>query len=210
METIKIIDEKTIERNGIKYVPEKAEETKFKVGQWVVFLPEKAKDMHLYTDFWNAPHIMRILKITNADNYLHFDENQDPYNNGDKSSNVCDCFRPATKEEIEAHLRKICDEKGYKKGMKVKDANDGLVSVITENEPEEYRPEYDSLVIRSRAKDHDYRVTNLYYNGKFAEILPDLKKKPETREEFEAFLDDYTIAVPTFEPRNKFLNLYKW
>jgi hypothetical protein len=201
METIKIIDEKTIERNGIKYVPEKAEEPKFKVGQWVVFLPEKAKDMHLYTDFWNAPHIMRILKITNADNYLHFDENQDPYNNGDKSSNVCDCFRPATKEEIEAHLRKICDEKYIGKKARSLCSN-------TENKVTKFYKYFEYNDSLQYYTENETWNSVVYEQGEFAEIIPDKKPKPVTRKDFEEFLAAYEGNYFNGFAMSSFLNDY--
>lgn len=188
METIKIIDDKTIEVDGVIFVPQ--EKPEYKIPAWYKYVNGSTEK------------IFRATAQANGD--LYDDEGRAYYSR---------CCTPATSSEIEAHLRKICDAKGYKKGMKVKDANDGLISIITGNEPEEYRLNYDSLVIRSNGIDHDYAVTNLYYKGKFAEILPDLKKKPETREEYEEMIQEYfnqNSEIPFATPVNKFLNQYSW
>jgi hypothetical protein len=46
----------------------------------------------------------------------------------------------------------------------------------------------------------------IYGEGKFAEILPDKKKKPETKEEFEQMMADYISSDLT---RSNFLNQYE-
>lgn len=93
------------------------------------------------------------------------------------------------KLEYGANLIKLAKEKGLTRiGAKVKDADDGLVSVITGSEVA-YRNVFDSLVIDSKG-DHMYTITNLYYQGKWAEIIPE-KKLPKTKREAEEFLTEY-------------------
>jgi len=72
----------------------------FKVGDWVVFNVEKAKEMNLYTNFWNKSHILKIDEINN--NSLSFNNS-----NLSNLSNHIKLFRLATPVEIESVQPKI-------------------------------------------------------------------------------------------------------
>jgi hypothetical protein len=140
-------------------------ETEFKVPGWYMY---------------REPGRVIVFRATQiCGNYFEDDRGESYF--------IYDC-RPAIKEEIESHLRKVAEEKGLIKfGIRLKDADDGLIS-ISQNTGYEYRPNYDSFVVSSEG---EYAVTNLYFNGKWAEIIPSKKKLPKTKEEFGAFLGAY-------------------
>jgi hypothetical protein len=187
METIKIIDEKTIERNGIKYVPEKAEEPKFKVGQWVVFNPEIAKTIGYYTSFWNKPYVLRITDL--SDYTLHFSCDQHPEAGRASFSNHYKCFRPATPQEIESHLRSICEK--YV-GKKVKCLEDWKMKGHLTSNKFKYESHHDEFWMED--SEHPYLAICVYKDGTFADILPSLKPKPETKEDYKDFIMDWRLS----------------
>lgn len=192
METIKIIDEKTIERNGIKYVPEKAEKPEFKVGQWVI------------SDNAQPRTPARVLKIDGV--YLTFDN----YCGHQDSLAYRDWMRPATKEEIEAHLRKICEEKGYKAGVKIRNMINAERHTIKRADFTYYMND-DSLHCSTPEEEWRHREHSnpaIYYQGEFAEVIPDKKPKPVTRKDFEEFLAAYEGNYFNGFAMSSFLNDY--
>jgi len=156
---------------------ETKQEPEFKIGQWVIgkndYYPTEPERIREIEGCQYKPELWtKRLK----------DESYDfPWNS-------FEYIRPATEEEIESHLKKICDEKYI--GKRVKSLHD-----------ENYIQKALSFWVYSFNEDRLwYEIkserqvsTNLliYEQGKFAEIIPDKKKKPETREEFLIFLDDY-------------------
>jgi hypothetical protein len=123
--------------------------------------------------------------------------------------------------QTELKSLKLAEEKGLTKiGTKVKDAHDGLVSIIAGQYPEYRGGGYDSLVIESVQEQpipipyeivlngikHPYGVTNLYYQGKWAEIVPDKKKLPKTKKELSALFEAYFLTSISL---NEFLNDYE-
>ncbi|MCJ7447945.1 MAG: hypothetical protein MUO72_09640 [Bacteroidales bacterium] len=88
---------------------------------------------------------------------------------------------PATQQEIESHLRKICDEKYI--GKRVKGIN-GFTDIISKFLS--YESDSDTM----RYKGEGNFIIYLYENGKFAEIISDKKKLPKTKEEFKKFIGD--------------------
>jgi len=109
-------------------------------------------------------------------------------------------IRHATKDEIESHLRKICDEKYI--GKKVKCLHCGEYTIINTPHPSGYDKKYDQFWMIASNSDG----VCVYEQGKFASIIPDKKKPPETREEFEKFHKEY-IESPL--PFPEFLDQYE-
>lgn len=114
-----------------------------------------------------------------------------------------------TEDEIESHLRKICDEKYV--GKKVKCLRNWDCDKINKEEAvKPYVIEYDRYWMR--ADNGNYIC--VYANGKFAEIIPDKKPLPKTREEYKEFLDDFWHALPEDDDMpglvsDDFLNQYE-
>lgn len=94
--------------------------------------------------------------------------------------------------EYETNLIKLANEKGLTRiGARVKDAHDGLVSIITGDAVEYRGGSYDSLVIKSNGIEHFYAITNLYYKGVWATVVSDKKKCPKTKEEIKQMYYDW-------------------
>lgn len=111
--------------------------------------------------------------------------------------------RPTTPQEIESHLRKICDEKYI--GKEVRDlAWDNEIFV-----PLQFH-EYESFCDKIWYT-HDRGIIKLYGSGQFAEIIPEKKRLPKTREEFEKFYQDWEYSKYSVSPTgfNEFLNEYE-
>ena len=157
MKTIKVIDDKTIEVDGKRYVEVPEPQTEFKVGQYII------------ADGDSIPR--RITRATSAiiecDKYFYY-----PW-----------AVRLATPAEIEAHLKKEAERRGYK-GKRVKSAGDGHTDTVIDI------CEFISGTLYGDGANGRHVI--LYDRGKWAEILPDKKKLPKTREEFMKFLGDYT------------------
>jgi len=153
----------------------------FKVGDWIISLMSHGNEIQ---------HIKSI-----SDNCVEYDMGCSPrYPHGHYSWRGY--IRHATKDEIESHLKKICDEK-YPVGTK-----------------------YKSLVYGDFAQvkgifryfiEGDYMTDGfggcVYDNGKFAEILPDKKKLPKTKAEFNTFLGAW--ANRHTSTTDEFLNDYE-
>jgi len=142
-------------------------ELEFKVGDWVVFDNPTQEGL---------PVIFRITRVEN--NYVLDDSNT--------SYGKTKYLRLADTDEIESHLRKICDEKYV--GKKVR-------CIGFENEVHEikefslYNNEYDLM--------YYYIYDNadtccVYQGGRFAEIVADeFKKLPKTVDELVLLLQDF-------------------
>lgn len=160
--------------SGIKQEPE------FKVGQWVFF------------DGTSHQNIHRISKI-NSDGI-----GIDDY--GSKLDLDSGYYRFATKEEIEAHLKKICDKKYI--GRRVKSLiNEGYIETI---ECFNYYGEENDEI---NCIDINHCQMTVYCKGKFAEIIPNKKKLPKTKGEFNTFLGHWCSRHT--KTTKEFLNDYE-
>ena len=106
-------------------------------------------------------------------------------------------WRLATPQEIESHLRKIAEEKGFfKNGTKFKSINQNEVGSIRTIKPFRgnvdikwvYHDSNDSLFccngMDTKSIDGKYVCSNpsIYEGGKWAEIIPEKKKLPSTKD----------------------------
>jgi hypothetical protein len=160
-----------LKERGLKIVEIDPIESKpeFKVGDWVSVKPSEGIS------------IKRISKVINPE--IGWFESEE--------GNIIlplTCIYLATKDEIEFHLKKEAKRRGLiGKGLRLKDAHDGYIGISSDCYYE-YRPQYDSLVVASKG---DYAVTNLYYKGKWAEIIPEKKKFPKTKKELMEVVADF-------------------
>jgi len=169
MKNIEFISESELKVDGVKFVPEKVSKPEFKVGMWIIGS----------TDYYNPSVPCRVIEVDGEKvTYCYIDT-------GCKKFQTCE-LRPATPAEIESHLRKICDEKYV--GKKVRSMHDNFyiqkpISLWG------YWPIEDELWYQIGGKS----TTNVlvYKQGKFADIIPDKKSKPETREDHKNFLADF-------------------
>lgn len=141
-------------------------ETEIKVGTWVISDNAMPKTPHYCTNF-SAGGDIAIL-----DNF-----------GGSKMSEYWRGFmRPATPAEIEAHLRKVCEK--YV-GKRVRCLENGKIGIPFESQA--YYFSDDEFWMNCS----EIVGACVYKKGKFAEILPDKKKKPETKEDYIALLRDW-------------------
>jgi len=201
MKTAKEIRKETVlkpflqERKGILYTAKevdaiaeeyasqfKVEEPKpeFKVGDWVMGVIDRSI-------------IGRIIKI---DKYaLLLDNDMDSsifYSTcGHLLENAIgkNCFRPATKDEIESHLKKICDEKYVGKRVKCLAFPERGIFQLGKKIKCEYFPNSDKLIVVNPMY-NNVEVPAVYSKGKWAEIIPEKKKLPKTKEELEVLFGD--------------------
>lgn len=178
MKNLKEIEKDVFEVSArLKHIQEdiaklQTKEPEFKVGQWVI---GKDKD---------SPFVpARIMSIDEGVvNYLYWGNlsnvERESYQRKER-------IRPATKEEIESHLRPICDKKYV--GKKVRDMLNGEIRKVGEFEEYDFERDLMSYYLEGN---YNYAVRP-YFDGKFAEIIPSKKKLPKTKEEFGAFLGAY-------------------
>lgn len=81
-------------------------------------------------------------------------------------------FRLATESEIESHLIKVAEKKGFKEEIRYHDAETNSTCIIKENDFW-YDVVYDGLT--------DGWGGWVYYKGKWATIIPDKKPLPKTK-----------------------------
>jgi len=164
MKNIVYVSEKEVLIDGQKFVKEETKQPEFKVGQWFVW--EETDELH------------RIVNMTG--NRLWFINENDNNRKQFLFSQEC---RLATPQEIEAHLKKIFDEKYV--GKKIKSVNDGHIGCV--------KSFFSYLNKQDMAyAEDDKGIIYFYAKGKFAEIIPDKKKLPKTKEEFNKFLGAFT------------------
>ncbi len=158
--------------------PINAEPTpKFKVGDWIIRkdgnIPKRIKYVDKYAFLCDD-------EISD-----HLFENADGY---------C-AYRFATQSEIESHLIKIAEKKGFKNGVMFtglrfhRDCK--MLWQVGSTDVEQFKGYY---------KDGDYLIVEdvkngvwelIYQQGKWATIIPDKKPLPKTKEEFMNFLGTY-------------------
>ena len=172
---------------------EEKHEPEFKVGDWAGY---KTVDGRI--------HLFKIDHFENNRVYgQSFEYEDDLYR---VTWECCtDGLISVTKEEIEAHLKRICNKRYIGKKARCLIDNEDIKRIECFAE---YDYDDDSIVYN----DKDSRNMYIYQQGKFAEIIPDKKKRPETRAEFEEFLIAYNNnrLIP-FEDLNyyEFLNQYE-
>ena len=105
--------------------------------------------------------------------------------------NSFEYVRLATDKEIESHLRKICDEKYI--GKKAKCLYDNDEQIIT---TKKHPTGYDNYRDRFWMCEKNEKGMLVYEQGIFAEIIPDKRKKPETKEERKKFMDELMSKLP--------------
>jgi hypothetical protein len=157
---------------------EKELKPEFKVSAWYKF---------------NNHEEIKIFGAVDEDNtYL--------YDNEDTAYPKRSCT-PATPQEIESHLRSVCDK--YV-GKKVK----GLIGDYNAESILNSYASYEKIDDTFWMKNERHLWVCLYSNGVFAEILPSLKPKPVTREDFEKFLAAYEGNYFNGFAMSSFLNDY--
>lgn len=165
MKTFTFIDNNTVEIDGQTFRKEESKPLpEFKLGDWVILKP------------YNKHFPQRISEINRP--YFWVDNETDGYLFRD--TNGFYNLRLATPAEIEAHLRKICDEKYV--GKRVKCLVDGRYIV---SDFWEYSATEEGICYRAKG---DSDGVWLYKRGKWAEILPDKKPLPKTKDDFITFL----------------------
>ncbi len=108
--------------------------------------------------------------------------------------------RPATPTKIESRLRKICDEKYIGKKVKCLYRNTEVKFLVS------YLDNYDYINdILWYSTDYHSNIC-VYKQGIFAEIIPDKKKLPKTKEEFEKAFNEFANSMDDI---NDFLNKYE-
>ncbi len=195
MKNIVYVSEKEVLIDGVSYVSkikEEIDQPGFKVGQWYVF----------------NNTLFRVTAMS-RDEIEYNDEN------GDDFFIVGSCkytnSRPATPQEIEAHLSKVLTEKGFVKGATYISLGSGATVKIIK-EPSFFYFELSDLMGISGI---DPIIHDMVYNkGQFAEIIPDKKKLPKTREELKITLELFANAIQcdpehTGRSADKFLDQYE-
>jgi hypothetical protein len=142
--------------------PQESKESEFKVGQWVC--------LH------GSSYPYRIEKIDNNGNLF--------VNNLCGTSHLITSggFHLATPQEIENHLKKIAEEKGFKNNTLIRGLtaqSEPFYSCYVMETPLSYNEPEDSLCSQSGDR--------VYCRGKWAEIVPVKKKLPKNKEELKQF-----------------------
>ena len=201
MKTIKI-DDRTVNVDGIIY---ERKEPQFKVGQWVIINNYDALcSTHeygrrykgwKYNLFPKCYEPMRIIEMCNIDlqpDSLIVEQFGHVFIFGRRHK-----ARPATHDEIEEHLIKVKDQK-YKNGATLKSAK------------------YESTFKYDASRNGCYDLEDdefwcggmiIYHKGKWAEILPEKKRLPKTKEEYEEFIEEWR-RYPNHNVR-EFVNQYE-
>lgn len=161
----------------VEYIKKFNQELKFKVPGWYVFEAGKSKEYYV------------IFYAREGDaTSLYSKENKLWY-----SIKYC---RSATPAEIEAHLRKICDEKGYKEGVKIKDMNTGNTRKLMNKNNWFFSDNNDAFLGSTLESEWGYNGNHsnpyIYKQGKFAEIILDKKLLPCSKDEAIKLIQEYT------------------
>ena len=160
--------------------------SEFKVGDWMFY------------ESVSSPYsnVFRIATIGRDGFNEIFDENNISYNFTSLKHNYYwkqNC-RHATPQEIEAHLRKICDEKYVGKKARCLSYGKDIDTIKEFKRYDEVDRHYnpDQMIYNSESG----RLMVVYLHGKFAEIVPDEPKElPKTLEELERLLIHFKTYV---------------
>jgi hypothetical protein len=157
-------------------------EPKFKVGDWVIRTSD-ACGIHF------LGKVFRIVEIGESPEGELRENNEA----GDYVGTHCiSSCRLATLQQIEDHLKKICDEKYIGKKVRSlyftpREFYEGVCKSFYEYEVDKDKMWYDCGSIRAI----------VYEQGKWAEIIPDVpdkKKLPKTKEELKEFCSRWNIT----------------
>lgn len=154
-------------------------EPEFKVGQWAAFI----------TQILGVKYPFRIDYFKGNDVYGNA---FDSY--GIRNKCLISDLVSISPQEIESHLRKICNERGYKPGQKL----NRLIGCsnfipIYSCEHYKYTESLDMLELNG---------TGIYQKGIWAAIVKTRKKLPETKEECKRFVADYQRWCKEGAPTN--------
>jgi hypothetical protein len=184
------LKEKEVIVDGVSYFLKEDDnnstpQTEFKVGDWVI--GSDGPDGRYY------PRDPEKIKEVDDSGYYPYE-----YNGRDDHEEGWNCLsfvRLATKEEVESHLRKICEKKYVGKriyAMSDDDLPDGYITGrLSNNHWQKYYPVDDSYFMTV-----NHGGFCVYKQGEWAEILPDKKALPKSREEFIFLLQDVLIEQP--------------
>ena len=144
-------------------------ESEFKVGDWITLFGR----------------ISRIMRIEDGLYYLSYYDSHENESEGKVpfTLSMLRTERHATEEEIEAHLKKICDKRYIGKRVKCLSWDEYVVDRFVE-----YDVDSDSMIYEGK---NDGGYVYVYQQGEFAEIIPDKKKLPCSKEEARILLDEY-------------------
>jgi hypothetical protein len=166
----------------------KEEKPKFKVGDWIIgkdeyfpITPSRITKIYDYRFDWdNGERIMKGVMWKHCDRGLF--------------------IRLATPQEIELHLQQVCSGKGLMKvWIKLKSPYKGTEFIFNPTATTLYYPMSDTYGNGSYT---------LYSQGKFAEIIPEKKKLPRTKEELFNFIFEWenrTLRPTSISILNKYL-----
>lgn len=167
METIKSIDDKTVEVDGKRYLLETPEEPKFEVGKWYYIESTISINEKIY----------RVTSIT--DTIIQYDCCNGKKGYFDTTSYWAESSVPATKEQIEKHLREVLAQKGFKDGVRVNHMERDSVFTLERSKDWWYRESIDGF--HCCIPEHEWNANQsnplIYSKGKFAEIVNDGKKQ---------------------------------
>jgi len=166
MKTIKRIDSTTVEVDGKRYLLETSKEPKFEVGKWY------------YCSEYSIPN--QIFRITlDEGTWVYYDCHTGIHGRFAKLSCIYQSSVPATKEQIESHLREVLVQKGFKEGIKVKHMERDSVFTLERSKDWRYSEMTDSFhcCISGSEWEKNYSNPQIYSKGKFAEIVVNDSKK---------------------------------
>lgn len=126
--------------------------SKFKVGDWVVFLVDKARGTGLYTDCWNKPYVLQVNYV--ASDSLQFTGKEMTsvgYKTTDSASNNANLFRHATPSEINYELRRRADITTNKKPHSMVDEGRAWQQYVYTSAPEPYFAERRLPIVKNKA-----------------------------------------------------------
>jgi hypothetical protein len=156
-------------------------QTEFKVGDWITWIGGGN----------NPPYPIRKIKemkryqsaIDHSDVSIFLNPNY---------------YRLSTREEVESHLREICDEKYVGKRI-----NADNYRITNKRHTSPYVPQYDQYwMVNTRENG-----VLVYEAGKFEEVIPDKKPIPKTRDEFRNMVVN-AMTAPDGSDVSEFLDQY--
>ena len=178
MKKVKEISENEVRIDGSLYRKVEEPKPEFKVGDWVI----AKKRYELEPEFFP---IFRIEEVSNQNEFWLRPQV------GKTTGTMAECCRYATPQEIESHLRKICDEKGFKEGVRFRKPWNNETGVCGSNIT--YLLDQDVLTYS------DKYPGDIYKEGEFAEIISEKKRLPKTKEELKKAFNDYFLGEKNFK-----------
>ncbi len=199
METIERINSETIRIDGAYYFKEVPKTKKpeknltFKVGQWAAFEVEGCEKCIFRITRFERDHVYGDI----CDQAIDLTEH---------SICLVSSLLPVTPADIESHLWKICDARYIGRRVKCLDIGEHIITGREHNEG--FVEEYDQFWMIGNNGDG----VLVYERGKFAEILPDKKPLPTTKEGISGLIElyhDQNDGLPFKTPIDEFLRDYE-